>query len=258
MQLFYKLLTIGLLPLVIAIPKFNEINKYQVDGQLCSLPTYYSYPCPVICVKNINDCPAQVRPSCPTGETYCVDGSCRSSCPTDLTSKCACTGQPSLGQLTYPCSKTFVDLPNFVARNKTELSYDTCSTYLNIPNLPKWNPNFNETNPTMMWGECPAPDWGELNFREPVFIALYVFYGSCAGFLLIWVFYKNIREKVIKAQFNKSYEVKMEQYNAEASSKEKSEKKSNVNEDESESIEPEEDMIIKAYKRDILGTFFFI
>ncbi|CAO3638867.1 unnamed protein product [Cunninghamella echinulata] len=258
MQLFYKLLSVGLLPLVIATPAWNEVNKYQVDGQLCSLPTYHSYPCPVICVKNINDCPAQVRPSCPEGQTYCVDGSCQSSCPTDLTSGCACTGQPSLGQLTYPCTKTFVDIPNFVAENKVKLSYATCSASLNIPNLPEWNPNFNETNPTMMWGECPAPDWGELNYHEPVFIALYVFYGSCIGFLLLWVFYKNIREKVIKAQFNKSYEVKMEQYNMESSSKEKSEKKSNLNESESESIEPEEDMIIKAYKRDILGTFFFI
>lgn len=53
-----------------------------------------------------------------------------------------------------------------------------------------------------MWGDCPAADWGALNYHEPVFIALYVFYGSCVGFLLIWIAYKNIREKVKKKKKN--------------------------------------------------------
>jgi cation-transporting ATPase 13A3/4/5 len=94
----------------------------------------------------------------------------------------------------FACNKQTADIPNFVATNKTEQAAAACGAALNIQGaLPDWN----SANPTgIMWGECPAPDYGTLNFHEPVFLALWVYYGSLVGFLIIWLMYKTAREKV--------------------------------------------------------------
>ncbi|KAI8063241.1 hypothetical protein BC940DRAFT_369931 [Gongronella butleri] len=243
-----------LVPLVSSTPAWNEVNMYQVDGSLCPLPTYNSYPCPVVCVDDIAKCPQQVRPSCPAGQTYCVDGVCRASCPAGLTSSCSCPGQPAITAPVYACNAQFADIPNFVATNKSDQAMATCGANLGVSTLPDWN----NANPTgMMWGECPAPDYGPLTFVEPIFLALYVYYGSLVGFLLLWLAYKNIRERVIKAQVAKTMQHNIEQY--QDAEKQKSKEK-NMDDDASDlaSVEPEEDMVIKAYKRDFVGTFFFV
>ncbi|SAM09612.1 hypothetical protein [Absidia glauca] len=259
MRSLCALLTVALLPIVTATPKWNTVNGNQVDGSQCPLPTYNSYPCPQICVTDINQCPSSIRPSCPAGQTFCIDGSCHDSCPTNLESQCACPGQPALTTPMYACNKQTADIPNFVATNKTEQAAAACGAALNIQGqLPDWN----SANPTgIMWGECPAPDYGALNFHEPVFLALWVYYGSLVGFLIIWLMYKTAREKVIKAQYNKANALKMEQYQIDEKSSEKENKKQKDakadTQDDVASIEPEEEMVIKAYKRDVLGMFFF-
>ncbi|ORZ13486.1 hypothetical protein BCR42DRAFT_467119 [Absidia repens] len=245
-----------LLPIVTATPAWNTVNGNFPNGTACPLPTYNSYPCPTICVRDISQCPPSVRPSCPAGQTYCVDGECRDSCPTGLVSSCACPGQPGLSGDMYSCTQQYQNIENFVATNKSKQAIAACGQALNIQTLPDWS----NTNPSgIMWGECPAPDYGELNFHEPVFLALWVYYGSLVGFLLIWLAYKTTREKVIKAQYNKNHELKLAQYQADEKSSEKGDKKqkgaNNVN---ISSIEPEEEMVIKAYKRDYLGMFFFV
>lgn len=178
----------------------EKVNGVHVNGTQCSLPTYNAYPCSPLCVRDIANCPESVRPSCPEGQTYCVDGECRASCPAGLTSACACPGAPEIQVPVYACLKgQRVDIPNFVATNKSEQSAEACAIDLGVStSTPAWD----GANPAdVMWGECPTPDYGELNFHEPVFIALYAFYGSCAAMLIFWVLYKRIREKVRKAEF---------------------------------------------------------
>lgn len=176
-----------------------EVNGYDVYGNRCPLPTYYAYPCPQLCVRDIADCPASVRPSCPEGQTYCVDGTCRSSCPANLQSGCACPGAPSLSGSVYPCKDgERADIPNFVATNKSAHSAEACAAKLGLPaSIPAWSA---DAEYPIMWGECPTPDYGELTFTEPVFIALYVFYGSCVAMLVLWTLYKRTREKVRESE----------------------------------------------------------
>ncbi|RCI03520.1 hypothetical protein CU098_010396, partial [Rhizopus stolonifer] len=116
-----------------------------------------------------------------------------------------------------------------------------------------WNPN----PASVMWGSCPTPDYGELTFAEPVFIALYVFYGSCVFFLVAWTLYKKLREKVIKTYFQKVSETKHDDYNNVDEKKEGLDSQSNRRSDSDASsyISDQEDMVIKAYKRDYFGLF---
>lgn len=174
---------------------YVKVNGVHTNGTQCSLQTYNAYPCSPLCVRDIANCPESVRPTCPEGQTYCVDGQCRASCPADLTSACSCPGAPEIQVPVYACKKgQRVDIPNFVATNKSEQSAEACALDLGIsPSTPAWD----GANPAdVMWGECPTPDYGELNFHEPAFIALYAFYGSCVAMLIFWVLYKRTREKV--------------------------------------------------------------
>lgn len=231
------------------------MNGYDTDGNRCPLPTYNSYPCSTLCVRDISLCPTQVRPSCPAGQTYCVDGSCRDACPSNLASQCSCPGAPAIQGTLYQCKDgATVNVENFDASNKTLQTEAACASYLGVSNVGAW-----EANPqSIMWGTCPTPDYGTLTFTEPVFIAYWVFYGSCAGFLLIWVAYKLIREQAIKAQYNKVAEFKNDAYcdDEKKGSAKSVEFKSDASSTDNMSVESEE-MVIKGYKTDILGLFFY-
>ncbi|KAL7321472.1 hypothetical protein PS15m_001236 [Mucor circinelloides] len=250
---------IAMLPMVVkATPAWNTVNGWDLNGNQCPLPTYNAYPCPALCVREISQCPEMVRPSCPAGQAYCVDGSCRESCPTDLTSQCACPGAPSLeGGAVYRCLDTArVNVENFDAANKQAQTEAACGNYLGVSNLTSWNAN----PQPMMWGTCPTPDYGELTFTEPVFIAYYVFYGSCAFFLIAWSCYKFLREKVIKARYHQVRETKRDQYNGNDEKKDMDGAESSKGSDSTSSMNSEEqdEMTIKAYKRDYFGTLCFI
>ncbi|CDS13844.1 hypothetical protein LRAMOSA06018 [Lichtheimia ramosa] len=257
---------------VLATPKWHTVNGVHTNGTQCSLQTYNAYPCSPLCVRDIANCPESVRPTCPEGQTYCVDGQCRASCPADLTSACSCPGAPEIQVPVYACKKgQRVDIPNFVATNKSEQSAEACALDLGIsPSTPAWD----GANPAdVMWGECPTPDYGELNFHEPAFIALYAFYGSCVAMLIFWVLYKRTREKINMMELSKAA-ARHAGMNEKASSlNEKqsiasipNEKKTNQagssgNDKDSvsdASSEEEEDrMVIKGYKRDPVGLVCF-
>lgn len=175
------------------------VNDRDVYGNKCSLPTYYSYPCPKLCVRNISMCPpGNQPPTCPIGTTYCVDGKCRDTCSASLVSVCGCPGAPALEGNVYSCGENnlHTNIENFLAENKANQSAEACSKAVNIQNVPNWTPN----PESAMWQECPTPDYGELTFTEDVFIALYAFYGSCIAVICMWVLYKNAKEKVMQAQ----------------------------------------------------------
>ncbi|KAI7873218.1 uncharacterized protein EV154DRAFT_100788 [Mucor mucedo] len=241
----------------VASPQFNIINDRDVYGNKCKLPTYYSYPCPTLCVRDISMCPPTNQPPiCPTGTTYCVDGECRDTCSESLVSLCGCPGAPALEGKLYPCSAETIhtNIENFIAENKANQSAEACSRAVNIQNIPNWSPNPD----SIMWKECPTPDYGALTFTEGVFIALYTYYGSCIVVLLTWVLYKNAKEKSIKANFHKVNDLRTDEYNENGKEKEVSEKidgqKTGLSDDEVSSVEEnEDDMVIHAYKTNWLG-----
>lgn len=169
------------------------VNGYDLQGQRCPLPTYQSYPCPSLCVQDISMCPPSLSPHCtdPT-HIYCVDGTCRTTCPSDLISACHCGDDSQSRQKAYPCAPNRVKITNFVAENKTQLSLDQCAQALSLT-IPAWYPGIQQP---IWWGQCPTRTLLPLNMTEPVFLALYGFYGSCLVSLLAWSLYKSLYEKV--------------------------------------------------------------
>ncbi|KAG1034255.1 hypothetical protein G6F25_009812 [Rhizopus arrhizus] len=241
-----------------ATPAWNTVNGWNVDGSQCPLPTYNAYPCPVLCVQDINLCPESIRPSCPAGQTYCVDAICRESCPSNLESKCSCPGVPALksGPIYQCLDSNRVNIENFDSNNKEAQVNEACANHIGLSNVSSWSSN----TESIMWGTCPNADYGELTFAEPVFIALWVFYGSCVFFLVSWILYKRFREKIIKTRYHKVLEYKRDEY-LDVNEKLGSEKKSlttDTRSTESSSYNEQQDTIIKAYKRDFFGLFVLV
>ncbi|KAG2225949.1 hypothetical protein INT45_006645 [Circinella minor] len=259
------------LPFVVrSTPAWNEVNGYDIHGNRCPLPTYNMYPCSTICARNVAECPEQVRPSCPSGQTYCVDGECRESCPSDLKSACSCTFEdPIVGDI-YPCTAgQRVNIEHFLATNLTDQTAEACANDLgvSVASVEQWS-----NNPaSLMWNTCPKPS-KPLKFTEPAFIALYTFYGSLVGMLVGWTLYKRTLEKYHMSKFNKTArQHQMEKVvvdeKKETESLNSDEKKPEIagqsgdkgsSKSSSEELEPEEHMVIKAYKRDYLGVFCFV
>lgn len=173
------------------------MNGKDLDGNACPLPTYNAYPCPVICVRNVEQCPQNVRPSpCGPGESYCVDGNCYAgSCPSDLRSFCACFGAPDIAGPMYPCSQDqTVSIPHFDAHNKTAQSLEACQLNAGI-SIGSWAADAQ----TPVWNTCPASATaaGLPDFTSPFFLAMWVFYASLPVLNILWTLYKLAREKVI-------------------------------------------------------------
>ncbi|KAJ8661683.1 hypothetical protein O0I10_002490 [Lichtheimia ornata] len=260
-------LAIGIsLPLgVLATPAWNTVNGVYPNGTSCPLPTYHAYTCAPLCVRDIASCPESIRPTCPEGQTYCVDGSCRSSCPSDLQSKCSCPGAPVITVPIYACEEgSRADIHNFVASNKSAQRAEACAIEIGVPtSVSAWD---GANPPDMMWGECPTPDYGPLNFHEPAFIALYVFYGSCVAMFILWTLYKRLREKVNmvalskKARRNDGLNEKIDDKDSDSSvvANKKSDGVKNKDTASDTSGEHNDGMVIKAYKRDYIGMFCFV
>lgn len=160
------------------------------------MPTYNAYPCPIICVRNIQQCPQKWQPApCGPGESYCVDGQCHSGgCPSDLRSYCACFGAPDIQGDMYPCAMNqTVTIPNFNATNKATQSLQACQSDAGI-SVGDWAPDAQGA----IWNTCPAEYIadGPPNFTSPFFLALWIFYASLLVLNGLWFLYKLAREKV--------------------------------------------------------------
>ncbi|CAO3599770.1 unnamed protein product [Absidia cylindrospora] len=261
MFFFIKLLILCVIPLTIhAIPAFNQVNGYDLQGNQCPLPTYHSYPCPTLCVPTIASCPDVLRPHCPDpNQTYCIDGQCHDgpTCPTSLVSSCSCNGS---GKDVYPCLPHRVNIAHFVAQNKSSLISSNCEQSIlslsssSIKTITPWHDGV-PTAEIPMWGQCPVVVHPPLSFTEPVFLILYAFYGSCVFVLLSWSFYKSIREKAIQSR-DMETNIQYDESTLDEKSWTKELKPSSVD-DDNDAIE-EETMTIKAYKRDPLGNLVTI
>lgn len=136
-----------------------------------------------------------MKPTCPDGQTYCVDGQCHSgSCPSDLLSFCACYGAPAFQADVFPCNQDqVVTIPNFNAANKTAQSLAACQANATIT-VSDWSES--ATGP--IWNTCPVATTpaGPPNYTSPFFMAMWVFFASLLVLNVLWYLYKIAREKV--------------------------------------------------------------
>jgi hypothetical protein len=78
---------------IAAVPKFHDINDFDLQGNQCKGPNNFAVTCPTLCVKELALCPTGYS-TCPTaGETLCADGHCAETCEDAGLNPCACSGK---------------------------------------------------------------------------------------------------------------------------------------------------------------------
>ncbi|KAI9216889.1 hypothetical protein BC828DRAFT_409004 [Blastocladiella britannica] len=124
-----------LAPTVSAIPYFHNVNGVDLQGHTCKLPDFPAQACPQLCVTSPTLCPADIRPACPTGQQWCHDGTCASSCDAALPSPCGCPASPPPLDASkanwFPCNGTSsVDVLAVKPADKPAKTLDVCAALL--------------------------------------------------------------------------------------------------------------------------------
>ncbi|KAI9496322.1 hypothetical protein BDB00DRAFT_809960 [Zychaea mexicana] len=186
-----------------AIPVFHHINDYDRDGNVCPLLRKKDVECPVLCVTNHDLCPATLAPTCPSGQSFCLDGTCQESCQ-GITNACLCNGEAIGAAYTnyVPCmAGQLVNITHFNAEIAAQQTRDTCSSAVGLASSSSaanasssigiWG---EDTTSAMIWAECPVLPEPTFTFREPMWIAVWSLMGAQAGLLILWHLYKTGRE----------------------------------------------------------------
>ncbi|RKP37586.1 E1-E2 ATPase-domain-containing protein [Dimargaris cristalligena] len=176
-----------------AIPVFNEPNKWDLNGNQCPLYPKRDVPCPLVCVTDLTECPSSLQPNCPPGESFCLDGSCATTCPAALPNPCLCgeTAYLGAGQL-LPCrTPPIIDIPSWDYLNKTALVQGACGQAIDQLGLL----SYGATPTAPIWLDCPIPgNNASFNFHEPAWLALWAAMAAEAFLIAAWYMYKRAVE----------------------------------------------------------------
>ncbi|KAI8871686.1 hypothetical protein GQ42DRAFT_161851 [Ramicandelaber brevisporus] len=185
-----------------ALPVFHTPNLYGVDGKEC--PLYSNVvPCPLLCVRDVtSDCPQSLKPSCPSGQSLCGDGTCQKSCD-GILNACACgMADADLGTVFSPCmAAPRANITHFNTSIAATQTMEACSTLVGLTSTaPAWDAAQGKTDAVRSaWLSCPIPPDPTFTYREPMFISLYsIVFGEIA-LLAAWLFYKRAAESGIRA-----------------------------------------------------------
>jgi hypothetical protein len=179
----YKLIEIAFNKLTHIIA--NDFDRY---GQQCPLFPKYNVDCPLVCVTNQNLCPPALAAICPTGYSFCGDGTCKESCE-DIPNSCQC-GDESIQY--FPCAAKKVNITHFDPINQAAQIQDICIANANISNaatIGAWG----DFNTSMLWLACPIVE-PFFTWTEPMWIAVWALMGAEAAILALWAIYKYLRE----------------------------------------------------------------
>ncbi|KAJ1975174.1 hypothetical protein H4R34_004436 [Dimargaris verticillata] len=189
--------------LVVAIPRFHDINDHDPYGNKCPLSERNGVECPRLCVTDTDLCPPELAPVCPPGETYCLDGTCRASCM-EATNMCMC-GQSvaDVGRELYPCaSQDPISIPQYDPHHKEEMVAEHCAAAWQPTNQrSRWTRADNSSVPVywgdsltvdQVWLQCPEPAPRQLQFNEPMFIVFYSLLGAQISLLVFWALRRSM------------------------------------------------------------------
>lgn len=160
----------------------------------------------MLCVTSHDLCPPALAPSCPSGQEFCLDGTCHASCDSaSINNVCLCNDPSSAPANLVPCAATqMINITHYNPRQKELQTRQLCAANANIPNASStigiWGfPNGSTSS--FVWAECPAAPPAEFTFREPMWIAVWTITVLEAFILISWRVYKYAREfKFHKAQ----------------------------------------------------------
>lgn len=159
---------------------------------MCPLFPHYNVPCPIICVKDQSTCPTALAATCPTGLSFCLDGTCQASCE-GIVNACQCDGNDNGAAVDYlPCAAgQLVNITHFDPANQIVQTQRECAANANTDNsvIGFWG----DFNTSSLWLTCPLiePDF---TYTEPMWISVWVLMGVQAVILVLWMVYKKARE----------------------------------------------------------------
>ncbi|CAO0803749.1 unnamed protein product [Mucor circinelloides] len=182
-----------------ALPIFEIANDHDRYGNQCPLLPQYNVVCPVLCVTSHDLCPPALAPTCPSGQEFCLDGTCQTSCDSaSISNVCLCNNPSSAPANLVPCAATqVINITHYNPRQKELQIRSLCAANANIPNASStigiWGyPNGSTSD--LVWAECPAAPPAEFTFREPMWIAVWIITALEAFILISWQLYKYARE----------------------------------------------------------------
>lgn len=163
-------------------------NDYDRYGKVCPLFAHFDVACPILCVTDQNMCPTSLAATCPTGLSFCLDGTCKESCDA-IANACQC-GDETIKYL--PCAAgQLVNITHFDPVNQVAQTQSECASNANIDNtaIGFWG-NFNTSS---LWLSCPVVE-PSFTYTEPMWISVWALMGAQAVILVLWVIYKTLLE----------------------------------------------------------------
>ena len=186
---------LGFCSLLLAKPR-HIVNQFDLNGKTCPALQYLR-DCPILCVKNVDDCPASVRPAaCPAGQFYCEDGACHSGATFEFAcskriSICTCRVETKTGH--FPCADKM--MINSTSPNpQSETINPQCEKALNVV-----------AGQTYL-KTCTTEAEARFSVTNNEFLWLYLLAGSEFIILLLFLQHKRIqREKLIAKNKMRKY-----------------------------------------------------
>ncbi|KAL1923032.1 uncharacterized protein VTP21DRAFT_9408 [Calcarisporiella thermophila] len=173
-----------------SIPAFNQVNGWDINGAKCPLPTKYNAECPPLCVSNLLNCPSSLSANCPEGQSFCMDGTCKTSC-SGVRNPCQCDSDSPISL--FPCRVgTSVTIRDFNASDSTQIAY-ACASTLGISNI---SVGFDPQSDAM-WLKCPPRAPQSFSWVEPRWLSVWILLSFFFGIMALWTVYKKSRERNI-------------------------------------------------------------
>lgn len=245
----------------------KKVNDYDRYGNKCPLKTKTDVDCPLFCVPSLDLCPSTMAPTCPSGQSFCPDGTCQDSCD-GIANGCACNDDPTAPASLVACAALTVNITHFNPDNATSQTQQFCATTAQLPitnaTVGVWaegDTNFKSS----MWVACPTPPDPTFTFREPMWIAVWALMGFEAVLLALWHLYKTARERPFHRAMAASYAARPVVGNGAINEKQVSlddkdpAKKGDYDDDRSvsdvSSLQDSERLVFRGFKNDYFGFF---
>jgi cation-transporting ATPase 13A3/4/5 len=166
---------------VAMLTRFLVVNDRHLNGTKCPIPTMQNVKCPYLCVPSVTNCPPLFFPQCPSGQTWCPDGKCKSKCLVSDYAVCSCLG-PNM----VPCK----DSPVLPFLSTTPKDFTTTLQK-------ECRKLFQENSSLVAINTCPKLDEIDpLTYTEGRFLFFYALTGFCVAVVVLYHIYKKHSEKV--------------------------------------------------------------
>jgi hypothetical protein len=178
---------LALVSSVVAVPKWHDINDFDLQGNKCPGPNNFPITCSPLCVKNLNLCPPGFA-SCPKpGDQLCEDGTCGSAadCEEAGSNPCMCPNgiaRPEDDKY-VSCRIAETEMDDF---NESKVAGYCAEVYNVTEDLGELTSELSDGAEGPLNLSCESSPSVGLSGIEDGFIAVYIPWGAFIVLNLIW------------------------------------------------------------------------